>query len=178
MIIKIISPLTSWIGDKTFRKRMYCFEKKREKRKWRRRELEQRDLGGKRMIIKDKTRKKFLFEEELLDPSRRSRQPNHPYLLILIHCRLYRSALWPSTSRSTETTGSAVDKKSWRSSGGRGVALFLFSSRPCHTSNGIGTSKLPPTFLPSFFFSFVEEISNESRDSWRALRNFPSLIYY
>lgn len=130
------------------------------------------------MIIKDKTRKKFLFEEELLDPSRRSRQPNHPYLLILIHCRLYRSALWPSTSRSTETTGSAVDKKSWRSSGGRGVALFLFFSRPCHTSNGIGTSKLPSTFLPSFFFSFVEEISNESRDSWRALRNFPSLIYY
>lgn len=178
MIIKIISPLTSWIGDKTFRKRMYCFEKKREKRKWRGRELEQRDLGGKRMIIKDKTRKKFLFEEELLDPSRRSRQPNHPYLLILINCRLYRSALWPSTSRSTETTGSAVDKKSWRSSGGRGVALFLFSSRPCHTSNGIGTSKLPPTFLPSFLFSFMEEISNESRDSWRALRNFPSLIYY
>lgn len=86
-----------------------------------------------------------------MDPSRRSRQPNHPYLLILIHCRLYRSALWPSTSRSTETTGSAVDKKSWRSSGGRGVALFLFSSHPCHTSNGIGTSKLPPTFLPFFF---------------------------
>lgn len=85
-----------------------------------------------------------------MDPSRHSRQPNHPYLLILIHCRLYRSALWPSTSRSTETTGSAVDKKSWRSSGG--VALFLFSSRPCHTSNGIGTSKLPPTFLPFFFF--------------------------
>lgn len=154
MIIKIISPLTSWIGDKTFRKRMYCFEKKREKRKWRRRELEQRDLGGKRMIIKDKTRKKFLFEEELLDPSRRSRQPNHPYLLILIYCRLYRSALWPSTSRSTETTGSAVDKKSWRSSGERGVALFLFSSRPCHTSNGIWTSKLPPTFLPFFFPSW------------------------